>query len=169
MNDQQREQDEGARKEEDAFADKKQSSLVVAWIRSDNAIICMGVALFLALFFLLRGHPFGFQIATLSSYTFLLLGLTFAKARFSLRRAEVRSALPLLALLHGVFLAAIYRVVTYALESRSHLPVSLLRHGKRSPSFFYVGLGLIVFLAFAIQLVWTWRILNRRIESAQKR
>jgi hypothetical protein len=135
------------------------------WLNTENATICAGIILFFALFILLSAHPMRFQIATLSAYTLVILGLIFRGPKYSLRIAAVRKALPNVFLLHGLFLVFLYVVITYEIKLMPDMPAFLLHPGRRHPSLYATGSGLIVLAAMFIQVAITSCILDRNLKD----
>ena len=145
-----------------------QPASIAEWFKSESAMIWAGIGLFFVLYYVLRDRPWGVQTATLSAYTVFVFGLTFRKAKYSLRLAGVRDPLPQLLLIHCAFLALVYGIQTYALGFLPRLPHFLLTSGRRHPSLFASGLGLIVLIVLSTQVVWTWAILDRSLENEQE-
>jgi hypothetical protein len=135
------------------------------WLNTENATICAGILLFFALFILLGTHPLKFQIATLSAYTLVVLGLIFRGPKYSLRIAVVREALPNVFLLHCMFMAFLYVVITCEIKLMPDMPAFLLHPGRRHPSLYATGSGLIVLAAMFIQVAITSSILDRNLKD----
>src|SRR5690349_2912381 len=119
-----------------------------------KSILLLVTMLFVFLLYVLLGDKrFGFQIATLTTYSICVFLFVFFRWKglnkaYSLRDAAVRRQIPRLLAIHAVFMVLVSSILAFAPYVQSRLPSGWLTEDARHHSWFSSG------LIWAFALVW---------------
>ena len=118
---------------------------------------------------LIADKPFGLQITTLVGYTTLVFFQVFCDSRafkgYSLRLTTVRKKIPVLLVIHAVFLLFVLVALTAALSVRPHLSSSWFVTKKKRDNWFDVLLMVIGVTICMSQTLISRKILSRSIDA----
>jgi len=126
----------------------------------------------LCLFIVLGERAFGIQIASAITYTYFVFWYVFFPTRglldkYSLRNEKVQRQIPLLLLIHSVFLILIFVGETVWFSMKPHLPSYwFTEHGKPvGPLYVFGVIGSVTVVLF-IEVLISRRILSRSLRES---